>query len=299
MSEFQGMLPAVVTPFDPEGRFCPSAFEALLERLFEAGVHGVYVCGQTGEGLLQPVAQRKQVAEVAVRCAPPHRQVIVHVGALTTADAVDLARHAYRSGAHAVSSLPPLGNFSFAEIRAYYRTLAEASDLPLLVYFFPDICPIIRTTEQILELLEIPNVIGLKFTDFNLYQLSLLRQQDAVVFNGRDEVLVAGLLMGASGGIGSFYNLVPQLFLQVWEHSRQQRWQEAREAQRKINELIEITLRFPVFPVIKKILAWRGLNCGECLPPHRPLTTEEEAVLRELLLGSSVSETLFAGPAVL
>lgn len=132
--ELQGILPAVVTPFDAEGRFDVVAFERLIARLYAAGVHGLYVCGQTGEGLQQPPEQRKRVAEAAVRCSPPGKLVIVHIGAASTAEAVELARHAAKIGAQAVSSLPPAGPFPFEEVRGYYRDLAAASAVPLLVY---------------------------------------------------------------------------------------------------------------------------------------------------------------------
>ena len=99
MTEFNGILPALVTPFDREGRFDARAFGRLLERVYAADVHGVYINGSTGEGLLQSAAQRQQVAEAAVGNSPPGKQVIVHVGAASTADAVELARHAARAGA--------------------------------------------------------------------------------------------------------------------------------------------------------------------------------------------------------
>ena len=291
MSSFHGILPAVVTPFDDRERFAPAAFERLLERLYARGVHGVYVCGSTGEGLLQSVAQRKQIAEAAVRCSPKGKQVILHVGANNTGDAVELTRHAASIGAHAVSSLPPAGGHSFTEIRSYYQAIAEVSEVPVLVYYFPDICPTVSSIEQILELCEIANVSGLKFTDFDLYTMSILRRHGHVVFNGRDEVLVAGRLMGANGGIGSFYNLVPELFLQVYELTESGRWKEARAIQDRINELIEIVLRFPGVPAIKTMLAWSGLDCGQCLKPRRALNAAEESQLRTQLSQSSFAET--------
>src|SRR5438445_12984281 len=110
-----GILPAVVTPLDADEQFAPAPFEALLESLYAAGVDGVYVCGGTGEGLLQTVDQRKLVAEAAVRNSPKAKLVVVHVGSHRTADAVDLADHASRIGAAAVSALPPAGNYSCAE----------------------------------------------------------------------------------------------------------------------------------------------------------------------------------------
>jgi len=188
----------------------PAAYEALLESVYSAGVDGIYVCGQTGEGLLQSVDQRKRVAEVSLKCSPAGKQVIVHVGAYRTADAVELARHAGRIGVTAVSALPPIGAYSFAEIRRYYEAIAAAADLPLLVYYFPEVSPAIKTAEQILELCSIPNVVGLKFTDFDLYRMRILKQSGKVLFSGRDEVLAAGLMMGADGGIGTFYNVLPE-----------------------------------------------------------------------------------------
>jgi len=292
----RGILPAVVTPFDENENFAPAAFERLLERLYAAGVHGVYICGHTGEGLLQPLEQRKRVAEVALRSTPPGKSVVVHVGAYRTADALELARHASRLGAQAISSLPPLGPYSFAEVRAYYQALAAVSDTPVLVYYYPEICPVVQGAQQILELLGIPNVMGLKFSDFDLYTLSLLRRRDCVIFNGRDEVLIAGLLMGADGGIGSFYNLIPELLVEAFGLVRANRWEAARQVQERINELVEIGLRFPLVPAIKTILRWRGLDCGPALAPRRGLTDEESRRLGELLQASSF-EYLVSGPA--
>lgn len=287
MSELRGILPALVTPLDDSGVFQQSVFERLIERVYQADIDGVYVCGSTGEGLLQPLEQRKRVAEVAVRCSPRGKRVIVHTGAYRTADAVELTRHAGAIGAAAVSSLPPAGVYSFDELRAYYRTLAAASDLPFLVYYFPAITGSVASVEQMLDLCALPNVAGLKFTDHDFFKLSLVRNTGAVVFNGYDEMLVAGLIMGASGGIGTFYNLVPELFVEVYRLGQAGKWTEARAVQARINELIELTLRYPCFPAVKAILRWSGLDCGRCLEPRRSLTPEEEHRLRSALLASS------------
>jgi N-acetylneuraminate lyase len=297
MKRLRGILPAVVTPLDAEGRFVPEVFARLIERLYAAGVHGVYVCGTTGEGLLQPPAQRKAVAEAAVRGTPSGGQVIVHVGAATPAEAVDLARHAARAGAHAVSSVPPPGgDLGFAEIREYYRALASASDLPLVVYYFPELFPALQRAEELREVCALPNVAGLKFTDFDLFKMAAVCRPAQSVFNGRDEVLVAGLLMGADGGIGSFYNLVPERFVELYRLAGSGRWDEARAVQREINELIAVVLRFPLFPALKQILAWSGLDCGACLPPRRPLSEGESRELREALARTPFADRL-ARPA--
>lgn len=288
--EFAGILPAVATPLR-DGHFWPEAFERLLSHIYKADSHGVYVCGQTGEGLLLPAADRMQAVEAAVRNSPAGKTVIAHVGAYSTSEAIALARHAASVGAHAVSSLPPLGGLGFGDIRSYYEALASASDLPLFIYYFPDLCPAIAETAQILELAAIPNVVGLKFTDFDLYKLWSIRSQGHIIYNGRDEVLVAGLLMGADGGIGTFYNLVPDWFVDLYRRSKAGDWTGARAIQDDINELIRIVLRFPALPAVKMLLARMGMDCGECVPPRRPLTDVQERDLLAALEGTRFART--------
>jgi N-acetylneuraminate lyase len=293
VKKFQGILPAVVTPLDSDGRFAQASFERLLEFVYGAGVHGVYVGGHTGEGMLQSAEQRKRLAAAAVQGSPPGKCVIIHVGAHRPEEALDLARHAARIGAHAVSSLPPSGPYSFQEIRRYYEALAAAG-LPLFAYYFPELCPAVSTAEHLLELCAIPNLIGAKFTDFNLYVMAQLKKGGATVFNGRDEVLAAGLLMGADGGIGTFYNLVPELFVELYEAASAGDWDAARRTQRAINELIETVLRYPMLQATKAILRWFGIDSGNCLAPRRPLTPEEESELRDAIAGSVLASSRLA-----
>jgi N-acetylneuraminate lyase len=101
------------------------------------------------------------------------------------------------------------------------------------------------------------------------------------------------MLMGASGGIGSFYNLIPELFVEVYDLAAKGKWGEARRAQDRINQLIALTIRFPVFPAIKKMLEWSGIDCGHCLGPRRSLTPHEEAELRTALEAASFNPSAF------
>lgn len=280
MTPFQGILPAIVTPVQVDGTLNTPSLEQLLERIYEAGAHGVYVCGQTGEGLQLPLDVRERAVEAAAANTPAGRVVIAHVGAASTAAAVRLARHATRAGAQAVSSLPPAGAYSYDEVRAYYEALAAASGVPVFVYYFPEFSGAIQTAGQILDLCSISNVSGLKFTSFDLYTLSLIRREGHIVFNGRDEVLAAGLFMGAHGGIGSFYNLIPDLFVSLYSHAQSGRWAEARAVQDRINSLIRAVLAFPLLAAIKRLLTWSGVDCGLPVPPRRPLSPDEEAALR-------------------
>lgn len=294
MAELEGIFPALVTPVNSAGEFQAKPYEQLLASVYRAGVQGVYVCGQTGEGFQLSLSDRRAATECAVRCSPPGTKVIVHVGTPTTSDAVALAKHAAAAGAHVVSSLPPVGNYSFEEIKSYYTAIANASDLPLLIYYFPSLSPAIRTTEQVLELCAIPNVIGLKFTDSDFFRLWAIRQTGAVVFNGSDEMLISGLIMGANGGIGSTYNLIAGSFVELYRHASAGRWEEARRTQNRVNEFISVLLRYPIHPAIKQVLAWTGIDCGSCIPPRRPLSAAEQDDLRERLLKTELGGQLLA-----
>lgn len=298
MRSIHGILPAAITPLDDSGRFVPETFERLLARLYGAGVDGVYVCGTTGEGTLLPLDQRQAIVETAVGATPPDRTVIVHVGGPSLPDAIALAAHAARAGAHAVSSLPPTSSpFSFSDVFRYYQALAQASDLPLLVYYYPEISPSIATADQLEAVCALPNVCGVKFTDFDLYRMASMGRPGRAVFNGRDEALAAGLLMGATGGIGTFYNVAPELFVGIYKAASLGRWEDARAGQLRANVLIRAVLRHPLFPAIKQMLAWSGIDCGACLPPRGRLEPGQQKTLRNELAAAGFDELVRFAPA--
>ena len=283
MTSLQGIVPAILTPLNEDETLNPKAFEALIEHLYAEGVDGIYVCGNTGEGLLLPPELREQATEIAVRASPKGKQVIVHTGAHNARDAIRLTAHASRTGVAAVSALPPGAGYSFAEVKSYYEKLAAAStDAPLLIYFFPSMAPPL-SIDQMEVLCDIPNVAGLKFTSFDFYMMRQLRLRGSVVFNGPDEMLAAGLLLGAHGGIGTTYNVMPKLFGELYQHARTNRWPEAVAVQDRINRLIRILLSIPLIPACKQIMAWRGIPCGPAAGPRRGLTAEEATWLRAQL----------------
>jgi N-acetylneuraminate lyase len=277
-----GILPALITPVHGDGNLNTSALEALLERVYAAGVDGVYLCGSTGEGLVLPASQRRQIVEMAVRNSPAGKHVVVHVGAWSFEESKELAIHAEKAGATSLSSLPPAG-VSYPELLEHYRALAALTALPFLAYYFPTASGGSLSLTQLAEICALPGISGLKFTDYDLYSLSLLIHDGNVVFNGRDEVLSAGLLLGASGGIGSIYNIVPAWFVELYAHALRGRWAEVRRMQDRINELVRILLRFPFMPALKKVMTWQGIECGHALRPRIGLTAEQESELRRAM----------------
>ncbi|HWB97396.1 MAG TPA: dihydrodipicolinate synthase family protein [Bryobacteraceae bacterium] len=291
MSPFHGVLPAVITAIRDD-TFDEPAFVALLEHLYRFPIDGLYVGGQTGEGLVLGMEARRRLTEAAIRHSPRGKAVIVHVGAMAVTDAIELARHAAECGAQAVSSLPPAGPYSFGEVRRYYEELAAASPLPLFVYHFTAYSPAVTSAQHLDELCSIGNVAGLKFTDYDLFTLAHLKERGAVVYYGRDEMLAEGLLAGADGAIGTFYNVVPGLATEIYRLARQGEWEQARPLQSRLRQLIRICAQVPMLSAVKTILGWQGVPCGPCLAPRLNLTAAQESWLREALESAGLDRDL-------
>ncbi len=277
---FSGIYPAAVSPRDATGAFSVAAFEKLMDRLYGAGVQGVYVCGNTGEGYLMSTAERKLAAEVAVAASADRGKVVVHVGAPAERDAVELAEHAGKVGADGISSLPPyVQRYCFEDVLAYYTHLAQAGGLPLFVYYIPVVTHQEFSLEEVNRLLSIEGVAGLKFTNHNLYLMEgiLKGPHRPHVFNGHDEVMLAGLVMGAQGGIGTFYNVMPWHFVGIYEAVGENDLAAGRKLQGEVNQIIRIVLSYGGHAGIREILRAQGLECGDPVPPTRPLNKEMKA----------------------
>lgn len=214
-SLLSGIFPALVTPLNEDESVNVQSLERLLERVYDARADGVYICGSTGEGLSLLASARQLVAEVAMKHSPRGKQIIVHVGASTLDDTLHLAKHASDLGATAVSSLP-LAGMPADKLTDFYRAISRVSKAPIVAYYFPGFTGYQLTFEQLETVCNLPGVSGVKFTDYDLYALSRLSAQGVKMLNGRDEILIAGMLMGAVGGIGSIYNVVPGRFVDLF-----------------------------------------------------------------------------------
>src|ERR1700722_13162222 len=281
-ASLSGIYPAIVTPLTGSGELATGVAERLMARLMAAGVDGVYAAGSPGEGMRMSLAGREALVECLMSNLPQGKQLLVHVGAPRVEDAIRLAAHAAKAGAHAISSLPTQG--AFPQVRDYYKRLAEHSPLPLILYYFPEVCPnAFQNPEELQQICALPNVSGVKFTDFNLFLLEQLAASGKVVYNGRDEVLAAGLLMGARGGIGSTYNLVPETYVALYRHTLRGEWEKARHLQQVLNELIATLIKYPFLPALKAALATLGFECGPVLNGERFQTaTQQQQFLSEL-----------------
>jgi N-acetylneuraminate lyase len=288
MATLHGLWPALVTPLNSEGRVAVSAAEQLIESLLGAGVSGLYVCGGTGEGVLLSPAIRQEMAETAIRIVAGRVPVMVHVGAITTAEAVALARHAGRAGATALSAIPPFYySYPFSAILEHYRALAAAATVPLYIYYIPGSTGNPLSAEQILEICAIDGIAGLKYTAHDLYTLSrllALRDPSRVnVLSGPDELFLPCQALGCEGAVGTTYNFMPRLYIDLLGALHHGDLATAQRLQFTANALIAALLPHGVIAATKTLLGFLGYDVGHGVPPLPRLEGEEAAGLRARL----------------
>ena len=284
--KFSGVMSALVSCIDDQGNVKEDSMKRLMNWHMDAGLGGFYLCGGTGEGPVLQMETRMRIAEVAKETARPGTKLIAHVGAIDLTTAKKLARHAGEIGLDAVSSVPPFFfHYGEKEIADYYRALADASGLPVLMYASP-LSGVNITWDMVDRLMDIPGMIGLKWTSydyFTMHRIKSLRDGNINVINGPDECLLCGLTMGADGGIGATYNVMPKLFAEIYCSYQDGDTETARAAQFKANKLIEILLKFGVVCGIKDMLGMIGYDCGEQVYPQKRFTEEERAAFRAAL----------------
>ena len=294
---FCGILPALVTPADEDGNLLKDAAEKIIRSELESGIAGFYVNGGTGEGPVLPEKTRTEMAETVAACAGGKVKLIDHIGAPDIQAALRLAKHAGKAGFDAVSSVLPNFYFSYTvpQILDYFRRIADVSGLPVIVYAngLTNCDPV----DFMDRAMRIDGVAGVKFTNYDYYAMHRicgLNGGDINVLNGPDETLLCGLVMGADGGIGTTYNIMPDWFCSLYAAYRAGDLEEARSYQFRINRVIDIIrAKGPSIPLVKEVFRLRGIDCGHAVYPARRYTAEESAELGRLLsdAGIRIGET--------
>lgn len=272
--QLKGIMPALMTAFDAATEsISKENTAALVKKLKSAGVHGFYVGGSSGEMVLCSVKERMKLLETVME-ASGDLTVIAHTGAMSTADAILLSRHAESAGADAISSVTPLYyKYSFREIKYYYSRLCEAVNIPVIIYNIPALTGTALDFGQLSELLSIDGVGGMKFTSSDFFLLNRLKQEfpDKVFYNGCDEMLLSGLSAGADGGIGTTYNFMPEMFLSIYELFNNGRMKEANAVQSLANKIIAEVVSKGTLSASKQMICFSGLDYGVCREPLLPL----------------------------
>ena len=286
-ARLRGLSTAILTPFDRHGDLKLEHMPALLDFQRLAGIDGVVVCGTNGEGTSLSVTERKQTLEAVMA----HREgllVIAATGAASVTDAVELTRHAGEVGADATLALPPIfyKNPTAQGLADYFLRVLDAADLPGLLYNIPQFSAVAITDELLALLAEHPNLSGIKDStgDWNSTSHFITAYPQLRIFPGSDRLLARGAVNGAAGAISGGANAFPEIMVAVCRaFATEPESKAAVETQRRLDALIDITIRYPLIAVSKSVIANRGLPRLSVRSPLVDLSPmQEESLLCEL-----------------
>ncbi len=284
--KFKGIFSALLTPFKSNSSLDKEGVKRLVEFNIKNGIDGFYVGGSTGEGFLLTNEERKELFRYAAEANAGRKTMIAHVGSISTGSAVDMAEMAEQLGYDAVSAVAPFYyKFPLEAILKYYRDIAVSTSLPVIIFNFPASSGFTLTKEIANELFENNKFIGIKHTSSDLYELQQFKtiKRDILVYNGFDEMLLAGLSMGADGAIGSTYNFMGNRFKKLFECFRAGKIDEAQKIQKDANDIISILAKYGVFQCEKAILKEMDVDVGICRAPFLPLSKEGEEAVKEIV----------------
>ena len=275
--DMAGAYSALYTPFKNDGSLNEEMVEKVVEYGISRGLKGFYLTGSTGEGFLLTKDERKRVFERAVKAADGRAKLIAHVGCLSTDDAVELAKHAAKTGIDWVSSVAPVyfgQNFDAAY--DHYKRISSATDLPFMIYSLgADIVP-----DRDAKFFDIKNVKGMKYTNYKYWTVQALRNRldkEVVFFAGADEQVLPALATGIfSGCIGTSQNVIPEHFAKICSLAAANDFVSAAKLQAEVVKFVELLIAKPNGSWHKSMMKYIGLDCGEGRAPNgRPLAKAE------------------------
>ena len=284
MSQFRGLFPAAITPYTASGELYEEGLRQHLEFNIQAGVHGFWLAGGTGESVLLDDEENRRVAEISADQSRGRVVNIMHVGAPTTARTTALAEYAAGVGIESICAVPPFFYPpSDGQIVEYYRVVGAAADLPLFVYNLPQATGVEITPDLMKRLQdEVPQLQGLKHSAPNFQNARTFSEMGLDCFIGCGAIMLAGLTVGCCGCVDGPPAFAPEPWLEVWEAYQVGDLRRAEEAQRGAAAVFDAMVDISYFAAIKYGISLRvGLDMGVPRPPNPPLTAAEEEQLRD------------------
>ena len=273
IAKYQGIIPAFYACYDAEGKINPEGVRALTRWFVEKGVKGLYVGGSSGECIYQSKEERKVVLENVMAEAKGKLTIIAHVACNNTADSQELAAHAESLGVDAIASIPPIYfHLPPYAIAKYWNDIsAAAPNTDFVIYNIPQLAGVALNVPLLKEMLKNPRCIGVKNSSMPTQDIQMWADEGAIVFNGPDEQLISGLVMGATGGIGGTYGAMPELYVKLYECVKSGDLATALEIQ---NDCCRIIYKLcsghgNMYGMIKEVL--RKMGCPDCGSVRAPL----------------------------
>ncbi|MBQ8229434.1 MAG: N-acetylneuraminate lyase [Clostridia bacterium] len=284
---FSGIYPALLTPFTKQNEINEAALTRLIEYNIKKGVSGFYVTGSTGEAFLLSFEERKQVMKLVKEVVGNRCKLIAQVGCIATHQAIELAKYAETLGYDAISSVAPYYyKFSFKEVKDYYFDIVNAVSLPMIIYNIPSFSGVNLSVDNLNEFLKDDRFIGVKHTSNDYFALERFTSAhpDKVFYNGFDEMMLAGLIMGADGAIGSTFNFMAEKFIKLQSLFSANKIAEAQALQTQINEIIAVLCEVGVMAGEKEVLNQLGFEFGDCRKPFKKLTDSEKLLITQKIM---------------
>ena len=288
-SRYAGVFPAFYACYDDNGEVSAERTKALATYLLKKGVKGLYVGGSSGECIYQGVEERKKALEAVMEAVGGKLTVIAHVACNNTRDSQELARHAESLGVDAIAAIPPiyfhLPAYSIAD---YWNDIsAAAPNTDFFIYNIPVLAGVALTIPLLKEMLKNPRCVGVKNSSAATQDIQMWQEcggENFIVMNGPDEQFISGLAIGATGGIGGTYAVMPELFNRMFTLVGEGKLREARSIQYNACNIIykACSGRCNMYAMLKQVLKLQGIDIGSVRKPLTALTPGDEAIAREV-----------------
>lgn len=289
MSDFHGVFPYLVSPIDAAGTVLTDVLGRLAGDLIDAGVHGLTPLGSTGEFAYLDKAQRTRVVQATIEAANKRVPVVAGVASTATADAVQQARTYQGLGADGILAiLEAYFPVPDAGIEAYFRAIADAVDIPVVLYTNPQFQRSDLSLEVITRLSEHPRIGYIKDASTNTGRLLSIinRCGDRLkVFSASAHIPAAVMLIGGAGWMAGPACIIPRESVRLYDLCRARRWDEAMALQGTLWRLNEAFAHYNLAACIKAGLQIQGYEVGDPIPPTAALTAEQRQVVQDVLAG--------------
>lgn len=270
-SRWEGVYPYLVTPTEANGSLDAGALRALIDRVIDAGVHGITPLGSSGELVYLPDAMRQQVIETAVAAADGRVPVVAGIGGFSTADIVGQAERASAAGVDGLL-IVLLGYTPLSEddLVSHFRAVSDATDVPLAIYHHPKLTnlPISATTFE--RLAAIPRVDYVKESSgkLDLFQSSArLAELGMSLFAATSVSPVASMLLGAVGWMSGPASAFPEASVRIFELTQAGRWEDAVRLERAVGSALDVFRSLGPAAATKALLRAAGYSVGVPTPP--------------------------------
>src|SRR5260221_1643107 len=286
MSEFHGVFPYLVSPIDEHGKILTDVLGKLASDLIKAGVHGLTPLGSTGEFAYLNRSQREAVVRATIEAVGKRVPVIAGVASTATADAVDQAKAYQKLGANGILAiLEAYFPLKDAQIESYFRAIADAVDIPVVLYTNPQFQRSDLSLDVIARLSEHPRIAYIKDASTNTGRLlSIMNRAPRMkVFSASAHIPAAVMLIGGVGWMAGPACIVPRQSVRLYELCRAGQWPKAMKLQRDLWGLNQGSARFSLAACIKAGLQIQGYAVGDPLPPHAALGAEDRKTVERIL----------------